>query len=170
MGVYSKQNGQLKKIAGNLVQRVVTKWFLCTRSIENGIEYYDVPREALAYYNGLKSNKLYTFGFDTPNTTINPMLRYNGQVMTIVDITNEERLINPKTLKGVFNMYTEDVSDGKIYFVGTTHPDASSSVNADGVTIKENSDGNIQAEGLTDGTDVLTYAQIKNALTIRRRV
>lgn len=126
MGVYSKDNaGNIKQIAGNIVQRLNTRWFLCTRSIENDIEYYTVPASAQNYFKTIDSYTLYSFGFNEPNTTQHPILRYGNIELDILDFTTDDGIIVPGQLMGVFQMFTQDLStDPKIYFVGNTHRDS----------------------------------------------
>lgn len=130
MGVYSKDNaGNIKQIAGNIVQRLNTRWFLCTRSIENDIEYYTVPASAQDYFKTIDSYTLYSLGFNEPNTTKYPVLRYGNIELDILDFTTEDGSINIGQLMGVFQMFTQDLStDPKMYFVGNTHKDIGTGV------------------------------------------
>ena len=130
MGVYSKDNvGNIKQIAGNIVQRLNTRWFLCTRSIENGVEYYTVPTSAQEYFKTIDSYTLYCFGFNEANTTKYPVLRYGNIELDILDFTTEDGSINIGQLMGVFQMFTQDLStDPKMYFVGNTHKDIDTGV------------------------------------------
>ena len=133
MGVYSKDNaGNIKQIAGNIVQRLNTRWFLCTRSIENDIEYYTVPASAQDYFKTIDSYTLYSFGFNEPNTTQHPILRYGNIELDILDFTTDDGIIVPGQLMGVFQMFTQDLStDPKMYFVGNTHRDSIDTVMSD---------------------------------------
>lgn len=133
MGVYSKDNaGNIKQIAGNIVQRLNTRWFLCTRSIENEIEYYTVPASAQDYFKTIDSYTLYSFGFNEPNTTEHPILRYGNIELDILDFTTDDGMIVPGQLMGVFQMFTQDLStDPKMYFVGNTHRDSIDTVMSD---------------------------------------
>ena len=47
---YKKKDGSIAKVAGHLTQRVNNRWFLCTRTLENGQEYYDVPDDQTKNY------------------------------------------------------------------------------------------------------------------------
>ena len=129
MGVYVKDNaGNIKKLAGYITQKQNARWFLCTRSLEDGIEYYDVPQSAEDYYKTIDAYTIYSFGFAETNTTNYPKLRYGTTILDIKDITNTKNRIEIGQLNGVYNMYTQDlVADPKMYFVGTTNLDNSSS-------------------------------------------
>lgn len=129
MGVYVKDNaGNIKKLAGYITQKQNARWFLCTRSLEDGIEYYDVPQSAEEYYKTIDAYTIYSFGFAETNTTNYPKLRYGTTILDIKDITNTKNRIEIGQLNGVYNMYTQDLAtDPKMYFVGTTNLDNSSS-------------------------------------------
>ena len=125
MGVYVKDNaGNIKKLAGYITQKQNARWFLCTRSLEDGIEYYDVPQSAEEYYKTIDAYTIYSFGFAETNTTNYPKLRYGTTILDIKDVTNTRNRIEIGQLNGVYSMYTQDlVADPKMYFVGTSHPD-----------------------------------------------
>lgn len=129
MGVYVKDNaGNIKKLAGYITQKQNARWFLCTRSLEDGIEYYDVPQSAEEYYKTIDAYTIYSFGFAETNTTNYPKLRYGTTILDIKDVTNARNRIEIGQLNGVYSMYTQDlVADPKMYFVGTTNLDNSSS-------------------------------------------
>lgn len=146
MGVYSKDNaGNIKQIAGNIVQRLNTRWFLCTRSIENDIEYYTVPASAQDYFKTIDSYTLYSLGFNEPNTTKYPVLRYGNIELDILDFTTEDGSINIGQLMGVFQMFTQDLStDPKMYFVGNTHKDIDTGVSQEDFDALVNNETQIQ--------------------------
>jgi hypothetical protein len=129
MGVYVKDNaGNIKKLAGYITQKQNARWFLCTRSLEDGIEYYDVPQSAEEYYKTIDAYTIYSFGFAETNTTNYPKLRYETTILDIKDVTNTKNRIEIGQLNGVYNMYTQDLAaNPKMYFVGTTNLDDSSS-------------------------------------------
>lgn len=129
MGVYVKDNaGNIKKLAGYITQKQNARWFLCTRSLEDGIEYYDVPQSAEEYYKTIDAYTIYSFGFAETNTTNYPKLRYGTTILDIKDVTNARNRIEIGQLNGVYSMYTQDlVADPKMYFVGTTNLDNSCS-------------------------------------------
>ena len=129
MGVYVKDNaGNIKKLAGYITQKQNARWFLCTRSLEDGIEYYDVPQSAEEYYKTIDAYTIYSFGFAETNTTNYPKLRYGTTILDIKDVTNIRNRIEIGQLNGVYNMYTQDLATNpKMYFVGTTNLDNSSS-------------------------------------------
>lgn len=129
MGVYVKDNaGNIKKLAGYITQKQNARWFLCTRSLEDGIEYYDVPQSAEEYYKTIDAYTIYSFGFAETNTTNYPKLRFGTTILDIKDVTNVRNRIEIGQLNGVYSMYTQDLAtDPKMYFVGTTNLDNSSS-------------------------------------------
>lgn len=126
MSLYQKdQNGNIKKLAGYLTQRVNARWFGCTRIEEGGVEYYDVPKEVEEYYKPFMSYLTYSFGFTEPNTTKTPKLRYGDKVLDIFDFTNEDGHVNVGQLLGVYQMFTKNVlNDTHMYFCGTSHRDS----------------------------------------------
>lgn len=124
--IYKDKQGKLAKIAGYLTQRVNARWFLCTRSLENGQEYYNVPVDQTKdYFNTISPYTIYSFGFIEPNTTVTPKLRFKTQVYDIMDLT----AITPQQLgigqlTGVYQMFTqESEGDKTIYFIGDMHKD-----------------------------------------------
>lgn len=183
MSVYTKNNeGKVTKIAGMITQRLNTRWFLCTRSLADGIEYYTVPADAQSYFKNLDAFTIYSFGFNEPNTTLSPKLRYGNTVLDIRDFTNEGGGLVIGQLSGVYQMFTQDLNnDPKIYFVGTTHPDAidaevsttstnavqnqaitkyandlllkASKIEIDNTSITKNTQEQIQAVGVMDETN-----------------
>lgn len=193
MSVYTKNNeGKVTKIAGMITQRLNTRWFLCARSLEDGIEYYTVPADAQSYFKNIDAFTIYSFGFNEPNTTLSPKLRYGNTVLDIRDFTNEGGSLVAGQLSGVYQMFTQDLNnDPKIYFVGTTHPDAidaevsttstnavqnqaitkyandllskASKVEIDNTTITKNTQEQIQAVGVMDETNNVN--KVHSALT-----
>lgn len=123
MSIVNKdKNGNIKKIASHMTQRVNARWFPCKRVVEDGIEYYDIPTEATEYYKDFKSFFVYSLGFFEPNTTSSPKLRYGKEVLSLKDFTKEEDLLEVGKLNGVYQMFTKDLSDNKVmYFCGTTN-------------------------------------------------
>lgn len=166
MGVYSKDNaGNIKQIAGNIVQRLNTRWFLCTRSIENDIEYYTVPASAQDYFKTIDSYTLYSLGFNEPNTTKYPVLRYGNIELDILDFTTEDGSINIGQLMGVFQMFTQDLStDPKMYFVGNTHKDIDTGVNQEDFDNLVNNVTQIQARD--DNSFKIGGASVANSSTV----
>lgn len=171
MGVYVKDNaGNIKKLAGYITQKQNARWFLCTRSLEDGIEYYDVPRSAEEYYKTIDAYTIYSFGFAETNTTNYPKLRYGTTILDIKDVTNIRNRIEIGQLNGVYSMYTQDlVADPKMYFVGTSHPDTEE-ILVDNTTIKKNNEDKLQAIGLQDNGVLLTPTEIYLACTIEQEV
>lgn len=175
MGVYVKDNaGNIKKLAGYITQKQNARWFLCTRSLEDGIEYYDVPQSAEEYYKTIDAYTIYSFGFAETNTTNYPKLRYGTTILDIKDVTNARNRIEIGQLNGVYSMYTQDLATNpKMYFVGTTNLDNSySDYQIDNTTITKTADGKLQAVGLQDETDskTLTAHDIWLACSIEREV
>lgn len=127
MSIYYKdKNGNVAKIAGHLTQRVNTKWFLCTRTLENEQEYYDLSEnETKDYFSDILPFTMYALGFKEPNTTTNPKLRYKSKVYDILDLTGIESMpVSIGQLKGVFQMFTQESNEENImYFVGDLHKD-----------------------------------------------
>lgn len=115
MSIYRKDSdGNIKKIAGGkLVIRENTKWFMCTRSYDGTNEYYDISEEAYEYYKGFQMNTLYSLGFDEPNTTDRPKLRFNNQSFDITIYGNMGEEIPIGKLNGIFQMY--------LYYATQTH-------------------------------------------------
>lgn len=126
MSLYNKdKNGNLTKIAGHLTQRINARWFPCARKVENGIEYYDVPKDVEEYYKPFNSYLVYSLGFMEPNTTKTPKLRYNDKVLDLYDITNDDGLVNIGQLCGVYQAFTKNtLTDKRMYFCGSSHRDA----------------------------------------------
>lgn len=124
MSIFYKNNdGQIKKIASHLIQKVNARWFLCTRVVEDGQEYYDIPEaEALLYFSKLSPFTIYALGFNEPNTTTSPKLRYKGEVYNIYDLTGVDPVqLEVGQLVGVYQMFTQESDNEKsIYFVGNT--------------------------------------------------
>ena len=123
---YKNKDGEIRKIATNLTQRVNARWFLCTRAMEDGQEYYDVPEDqTLNYFTSISPFTIYAFGFNEPNTTRTPKLRYKGITYDIADVTSiQAKDLGIGQLQGVFQMFTqESETDRTIYFVGDMHQD-----------------------------------------------
>ena len=128
MSVYYKGlNGQIKKMAGHLTQRVNSRWFKCTRVLENGQEYYVVPdNETENYFNTISPFTIYNFGFEQPNTTTSPKLRYKQLEFDIRDLSNKvDQSVGIGQMQGVFSMFTQELenADRDIYFIGDLHKD-----------------------------------------------
>lgn len=125
MGVYIKNgSGDIKKLAGYVTVRQNARWFLCTRTIEDNVEYYTVPKEAETYFKSINAYTIYSFGFNESNTTNTPKLRYGTTVLDIKDFSNQAGEVMVGQLNGVFQMFTQDLAtDPKIYFVANTHKD-----------------------------------------------
>ena len=128
MSVYYKGlNGQVKKMAGHLTQRVNSRWFKCTRVLENGQEYYVVPdNETEDYFNTIAPFTIYNFGFEQPNTTTSPKLRYKQLEFDIRDLSNKvDQSVGIGQMRGVFSMFTQELENANrdIYFIGDLHKD-----------------------------------------------
>lgn len=125
MGVYIKNgSGDIKKLAGYVTVRQNARWFLCTRTIEDNVEYYTVPKEAETYFKSINAYTIYSLGFNESNTTNTPKLRYGTTVLDIKDFSNQAGEVMVGQLNGVFQMFTQDLAtDPKIYFVANTHKD-----------------------------------------------
>ena len=125
MGVYIKNgSGDIKKLAGYVTVRQNARWFLCTRTIEDNVEYYTVPKEAETYFKSINAYTIYSLGFNESNTTNTPKLRYGTTVLDIKDFSNPTGQVMVGQLNGVFQMFTQDLAtDPKIYFVANTHKD-----------------------------------------------
>ena len=124
MSVYLKDGaGNTKKLAGYITQRSNTRWFLCKRSLEDGVEYYDIPEEASTYFQGIEAYTLYAFGFNEPNTTTNPKLRLKDKVFDIYDFNAVgDTPVLSNQLQGVFEMFTQDlITDPKMYFTSSVN-------------------------------------------------
>lgn len=124
---YKNKNGEIRKIAGHLTQRVNARWFLCERTIEDDQEYYDVPEDQTKdYFEYISPYTIYSFGFDEPNTTTTPKLRFKNQVFDIMDLTsNEPSEVGEGQLMGVYQMFTQESAEDKtIYFIGDMHKDS----------------------------------------------
>lgn len=123
---YKKKDGSIAKVAGHLTQRVNNRWFLCTRTLENGQEYYDVPDDQTKnYFEDISPFTIYAFGFAQPNATTTPKLRYKSKVYDILDLTGIEGMsVGIAQLQGVFQMFTqESEQDMTMYFLGDLHKD-----------------------------------------------
>lgn len=128
MSVYYKGlDGQVRKMAGHLTQRVNSRWFKCTRVVENGQEYYVVPdNETENYFNTIAPFTIYNFGFEQPNTTTSPKLRYKQLEFNIRDLSNKvDQSVGIGQMQGVFSMFTQELenADRIIYFIGDLHKD-----------------------------------------------
>lgn len=128
MSVYYKGlDGQVRKMAGHLTQRVNSRWFKCTRVVENGQEYYVVPdNDTEDYFNTIAPFTIYNFGFEQPNTTTSPKLRYKQLEFDIRDLSNKvDQSVGIGQMKGVFSMFTQELenADRVIYFIGDLHKD-----------------------------------------------
>lgn len=157
MSVYRKIDGELKKIAGNMTQVVEPRLIKLTHSVENDKDYYSA--EGLAF----NSNTIYTFYIDESNETNEIYIVLGGAERQLLKASGEE--IEIEELTNRFNGYTLELEDDEIYLEQIA---GGGSVDIDNVTITENSDGQIQAVGLTDGTSNLDFEDIYNAITIRR--
>lgn len=142
MGVFRKdKNGNITKIAsGVLIKRENTKFFMCTRSEEDGVEFFDIPDEAKEYYKGFEPNTIYNFAFDG-NTTSTPQLRYDTTTLDIIDETTEDGTLEIGSLTGVFQMFTKTDEPGNIYFR------AQSNESAGAIAVEINDE-----PGITEGT------------------
>lgn len=146
--IYKNKLGETKKIAGYLTQRVNARWFLCTRVLEDGQEYYDVPEDQTRdYFANISPYTVYSFGFDESNTTNTPKLRFKGEVYDIEDLTAiEPHQLGLGQLKGVYQMFTqESEGDKTIYFIGDMHQDYDNIEGIVGRTIQLGLDGVIEA-------------------------
>lgn len=146
--IYKNKNGELKKVAGYLTQRVNARWFLCARVFEDGQEYYDVPEnQTKDYFTNISPFSIYSFGFDEPNTTTTPKLRFKGQIYDIEDLTAMvPQQLGIGQLKGVYQMFTqESESDKTIYFIGDMHRDYDNIESLVGKTIQLGMNGIIEA-------------------------
>lgn len=125
MAIYIKrQDGTVSTVASNIIKKFNTKWYPCIRTVENGQEFYDVDSSIVKEFSSLESNTLYAFGFSEPNTTNEPILRFNGINFIIRDFTRDEMRVKIGNLKGVFQMFTQNLDDNYIiYFCGDTHKD-----------------------------------------------
>lgn len=128
MSVYYKGlDGQVRKMAGHLTQRVNSRWFKCTRVVENGQEYYVVPdNDTENYFNTIAPFTIYNFGFEQPNTTTSPKLRYKQLEFNIRDLSNKvDQSVGIGQMKGVFSMFTQELENANrvIYFIGDLHKD-----------------------------------------------
>ena len=164
MGIYVKDGaGNVKKLAGYITQRFNTRWFLCKRSIEDDVEYYDVPDEALDYFQSINAYTLYCFGFDTPNTTTNPKLRFAGKEFGIYDfnaIGDTPVVVNQLT--GAFEFFTQDLTtDPKMYFAST--------LNIRNITLDYNTMFNIPVLDTTSETALdATSEDIKGTISLHK--
>lgn len=123
---YKDRDGKIHKISGHLVQRFNSRWFMCTRSMEDGQEYYDISeQDTLDYFTDISPFTIYSFGFREPNETTTPKLRYKNLEYNILDLTSSEpQSVQLGQLKGVFNMFTQDLDSTRtIYFIGDLHKD-----------------------------------------------
>lgn len=147
MSIYVKKDGAVKPISKNIVKMFNDRWFMCTRTIEDGIEYYTVDSSINSYIRSFSPETLYAFGFNEPNETTTPKLRLNGVVLDIVDITRDTDGISIGQLKGVFQMYTQVLENSnKIYFCGDTHKDEGI-VNATVETLEANEEAFVETSG-----------------------
>lgn len=123
MSIYSKdRSNNIRVLAGTLTKRENAKWFLCQRSEENGVEYYTIPVEAEEYYKSIESNTVFNLGFNEPNTTTTPKIRYKNKILDLYDITAEDHLIRIGSLNGVYQTFTKKLSeDLRMYIFSTTY-------------------------------------------------
>ena len=112
MSIYRKKNNQLIKLTNYVVQKYFDKYVVCTRTIENNIEYYDVPSTAIEVFSTFSANTIYKFKMPA-NTTTTPKLRYNNEVL---DILVENDTLKVGQLEGIQELYTANVNEtSKIY-------------------------------------------------------
>lgn len=113
MSIYRKKNNQLIKLTNYVVQKYFDKYIVCTRRIESGVEYYDVPSTAIEVFSTFSANTIYKFKLPA-NTTTTPKLRYGQQVL---DIELEVGSLQVGQLEGIQELYTKDVNEtSKIYW------------------------------------------------------
>ena len=106
---YKNKNGEIKKIASHLIQRVNNRWFLCERTFENNQEYYDLlDIDTISYFKSIDPFMIYNFGFNEPNTTDTPKLRYKGIEYNIIDISSLNNKVGIGKLYGVFSMFSQE--------------------------------------------------------------
>ena len=114
MSIYRKKNNQLVKLTNYVVQKYFDKYIVCTRSIENDVEYYDVPSTAIEAFSTFSANTIYKFKMSA-NTTTTPKLRYNNEVL---DILVENDTLKVGQLEGIQELYTANVNKtSEIYVI-----------------------------------------------------
>ena len=114
MSIYRKKNNQLVKLTNYVVQKHFDKYIVCTRSIENDVEYYDVPSTAIEAFSTFSANTIYKFKMSA-NTTTTPKLRYNNEVL---DILVENDTLKVGQLEGIQELYTANVNKtSEIYVI-----------------------------------------------------
>ena len=124
--VYKDHNGNIVKVAGHMTKRFNARWFLCTRTYEDGVEIYDLSEEdTKEYFNVISPFTIYALGFKDVNTTTEPKLRYKGRVYDIMDLTSgQPEAVQLGQLKGIFQMFTQESDEeATLYFMGDLHKD-----------------------------------------------
>lgn len=106
MSIYRKKNNQFIKLNNYVITKDNNKYFICTRTLDNGVEYYDVPESAMSSFSMFASNTIYTFLLES-NTTTNPKLRY-GQA--VLDIKVEGGQLEVGQLNGILQLYTKNIT------------------------------------------------------------
>lgn len=113
MSLYRKsETGQIIKTAGNLVQRFNDRIFLTTHSVEGGADYYDIELAAKKYILQLTSYTEYQLYIDTPNTTDNVRIRYQGKTLQLRRSDNDPIAVG--ALNHRINLYTLDITTNEI--------------------------------------------------------
>ena len=116
MSVYRKDNdGNLRKIAGSLTQRLNTAIFKAAHTVENGADYYTISElEAMSYISSLTDNTNFWIYIDESNVSNEVYLRYKNQTLRVV--LNKDVNIPVDSLYGKVDLFTLKASQtGEIH-------------------------------------------------------
>ena len=111
MSVYRKDNnGNLRKIAGSLTQRLNTAIFKAAHTVENGADYYTISEvEAMSYISSLTDNTNFWIYIDESNVTNEVYLRYKEQVLRVS--LNKNTTIPIDSMYGKTDLFTLKASE-----------------------------------------------------------
>ena len=160
MSLYRKDNsGNIKRLAGNIVQKLVERYFVCTRTIEDSIEYYDIPADFETVVGPLRDKSAYIFKMNEPNTTTNPKLRYKNIVLDIIN--SDSSILLENQLLSIYQ-YVIDLTDNKAYILSGGRVALGTVIIVDGEVesiIQFSSDPQLQLTNITNGTTIVKKAE-----------
>ena len=122
MSVYRKDdNGNIKKIAGSLTQRINMHIFQTTHefdTVKNEDNYIINESDAKPYISSIKDWTQYSINLSEPNQSSNINIKLGSQTLKLI---NNVKNIEIGTLKGVIQCHTEKLDNNEIFLdvVGT---------------------------------------------------
>ena len=155
MSVYRKDdNGNIKKIAGSLTQRINMHIFQTTHEFDtekNEDNYIINESDAKPYISSIKDWTQYSINLSEPNESSNINIKLGSQTLKLI---NSVKNIEIGTLNGVIQCHTEKLDNSEIFLdvVGTVvsvNGEEKTSINTD-ITPTANSNNLITSGGVHD--------------------